>query len=58
MKATSEDFKFFIETMINAAQNKPTLLSEKEKQQLAVAIKVLVKQDDNNRPQIKEDYRI
>ena len=50
MKATSEDFKFFIETMINAAQNKPTILSEKEKQQLAVAIKALVKQDDNNRP--------
>ena len=38
MKATSDDFKFFIETMINAAQNKPTVISEKEKQQLKRAI--------------------
>lgn len=44
MKATSEDFKFFIETIINAAQNKPTLLSEKEKQQLKVVIKEFLKQ--------------
>lgn len=43
MKATSEDFKFFIETMINVAQNKPTLLSEKEKQQLKVVIKEFLK---------------
>lgn len=38
MKATSDDFKFFIKTMINAAQNKPTVISEKEKQQLKRAI--------------------
>ena len=44
MKATSEDFKFFIETIINAAQNKPTLLSGKEKQQLKVVIKEFLKQ--------------
>ena len=44
MKATSEDFKFFIETMINAAQNKPTIISDKEKQQLTAVIKELLKQ--------------
>ena len=42
-KATSKDFKFFIETMINAAQNKPTIISDKEKQQLTAVIKELVK---------------
>ena len=44
MKSTSEDFKFFIETMINAAQNKPTIISDKEKQQLTAVIKELLKQ--------------
>ena len=41
MKATSEDFKFFIETMIDAAQNKPIIISYEEKQRLKLAIEAL-----------------
>ena len=41
VKATSEDFKFFIETMIDAAQNKPMIISYEEKQRLKLAIEAL-----------------
>lgn len=43
MKATSEDFKFFIKTMIDAAQNKPIIISDKEKQQLKRAVEAFIK---------------
>lgn len=43
MKATSDDFKFYIETIIDLAQNKPIIISEGEKQQLKRAIETLVK---------------
>ena len=45
MKATSEDFKFFIETMIDAAQNKPIIMSEGEKQQLKRATETFIKSE-------------
>lgn len=43
MKATSEDFKFYIETIVDLAQNKPIIISEGEKQQLKRAIEAFVK---------------
>lgn len=42
-KATSEDFKFYIETMIDAAQNKPIIISYEEKQRLKRAVEAFIK---------------